>query len=275
MLLQKQDYLSNPLLSEAIRRAVERRRDQERADSVLLAQRAGIDPDPWQRNVLRSQARQQIMLISRQAGKSTTTALKALHKAEYSPGSLTLLLAPSYRQSKELFLKIRESYHNAPGLSEVHETALEMEFKHGSRIVALPGKEETIRGFSGVALLVVDEASRVPDALYNAVRPMLAVSGGEIVLLSTPFGKRGFFFEVWDQGGTSWERTKVTAYECPRIPRDWLDLEREQIGDFWFEQEYMCEFKDDVSAVFRYADIQNAMNADIQPRSEFAEVLNA
>ncbi|MDQ3255391.1 MAG: terminase family protein [Acidobacteriota bacterium] len=153
------------------------------------------------------------------------------------------------------------------------ESALELEFSNGSRIVALPGKEATIRGFSGVSLLVVDEASRVSDELYNAIRPMLAVSGGDILLLSTPFGKRGFFFREWSEGGAAWHRTKVTAYDCPRIPRAWLEEERQQIGDFWFEQEYLCEFKDDVSAVFRYEDIQDAMVNTIEPQWSIADAL--
>jgi hypothetical protein len=61
---------------------------------------------------------------------------------------------------------------------------------------ALPGTEKTIRGFSGAALLIVDEAARVDDALYYAVKPMLAVSGGSLLMLSTPYGRRGGFFEI-------------------------------------------------------------------------------
>ncbi len=72
-----------------------------------------------------------------------------------------------------------------------------LRLENGSRIVSLPGTEGTVRGFSGVALLIVDEASRVDDALYHAVRPMLAVSHGKLVLLSTPWGKRGFFYREW------------------------------------------------------------------------------
>jgi hypothetical protein len=179
---------------------------------------------------------------------------------------LILLLAPSYRQSKELFRKIKDAYAKLSNPSPLaSESSLEMEFENNSRIVALPGKEETIRGFSGVSLLIVDEAARVPDVMYQAVRPMLAVSGGSIILLSTPFGKRGFFFDVWDKGDALWHRTRVTAYDCPRIPKDWLEQERAQIGDFWFEQEYLCAFKDDVSAVFRYEDIMAAMDNEIVP----------
>jgi hypothetical protein len=80
------------------------------------------------------------------------------------------------------------------------ESALRLELRNGSRIVSLPGDETTVRGYSGVRLLVVDEAARVPDDLYFSIRPMLAVSGGRLVCLSTPFGKRGFFYEAWTEG---------------------------------------------------------------------------
>lgn len=130
---------------------------------------------------------------------------------------------------------------------------------------ALPGKQETIRGFSGVSLLVVDEAAQVRDELYQAVRPMLAVSGGSILLLSTPFGRRGFFHNEWVEGGSDWHRTKITAYDCPRISREWLNAERERIGDWWFKQEYLCEFVETIDQVFSYADIQRALDDNVQP----------
>jgi hypothetical protein len=274
MLSPKQDYSSNPLLIQATLKAIERRKAEERRDPVLLARRAGIEPDAWQADILRTEAKQTIMLVTRQGGKSTISSIKALHRAEYSAGALTLLLAPSYRQSKELFRKVKTAYASLVNPSPLKsESSLEMEFQNGSRIVALPGKEETIRGFSGVSLLVVDEASQVSDSLYQSVRPMLAVSGGSILLLSTPFGKRGFFHHEWTEGGPRWHRTRVTAYDCPRIGREWLEEERAQIGDFWFEQEYLCEFKDDVSAVFRHEDIEDAMINTIEPQWSIADAL--
>jgi hypothetical protein len=233
---------------------------------VALAELAGFDPDAWQRDVLSSDAHQIIMLVSRQGGKSTVSSVRALHKALFAPGSLVLLLAPSYRQSKELFRKVKAAYACLPDARRIaSESALEMEFANGSRIVALPGREETIRGFSGVALLIVDEASLVPDALYQAIRPMLAVSGGSILLLSTPRGKRGFFHHEWTQGGDSWHRTKITAVDCPRISKEWLETERAAIGDWWFRQEYLCEFVETLDQVFSYEEIQRALDDDVQP----------
>ena len=235
-------------------------------DPVVFAHSAGITPDDWQAAFLRSQVSQRILLCSRQAGKSTVSAVLAIHEALYSPGALVLLLSPSLRQSKELYGKVKAFYAAAgePVPAEV-ENKLELVLTNGSRVVCLPGKEATIRGFSGVALLIVDEASRVPDELYQAVRPMLAVSRGRIILLSTPFGKRGFFFQEWTEGGSDWHRTKITAHDIPRIDQAWLEAERRNIPRSIFEQEYECVFGELEDAAFSYDDIRAAVNPNLEP----------
>ena len=236
-------------------------------DPVALAQALGLAPDPWQADMLRSESHQRILLCCRQAGKSTVSALLALHTALYRPPALVLLLSPSLRQSQELYRKVRSDFRAlgtmAPGV--VEETALRLELANGSRIVSLPGKESTIRGFSGTNLLIVDEAARVPDELYHAVRPMLAVSGGSLVLLSTPFGKRGFFWHEWADGGQDWHRVMVTAHQCPRIDPHWLARERPAIGEWWFRQEYLCEFVDTADQVFGLEVVMRALSPEIQP----------
>ncbi len=265
---QKQNYYSqNPLLIQAANNAVKKRIELEKSDACLMARRAGLMPDPWQADLLRSDARQMILLCSRQSGKSTISSILALHEAVYKPDSLILLLSPSLRQSQELFRKLKDAYNSleSPFMPRTsQESALTLEFDNGSRIVALPGNEATIRGFSGVSLLVIDEASRVPDELYQSVRPMLAVSGGRIILLSTPFGKRGFFFHEWTDG-QGWQKVKITADQCPRIDKEWLEREREMIGTWWFEQEYRCSFVETNDQVFSYDDIQSALDDTIKP----------
>lgn len=232
-------------------------------DPVLLAEKAGIQPDPWQADLLRSNDRQLILLCSRQSGKSTVSSFMALHTALYEPRSLVLLLSPSQRQSQELYRKVKDAYE-ALGrpVPATKETELTLTLANGSRIVSLPGKEGTIRGFSGVALLIVDEASRVPDELYQAVRPMLAVSGGRLVLLSTPFGTRGFFHHEWTEG-RSFRRVMVTADECPRISPAFLEAERAAIGDWWYRQEYGCEFVANEDQVFELDTIRRAFRSEV------------
>src|ERR687894_908473 len=170
-------------------------------DRSAFARALGIEPDPRQGRLLRSSSDRVLLNCSRQSGKSTMTGLIALHRALYHPGSLILCLAPALRQSQELFGKVLGFYRDlGRPVTAQAERKLSLELKNGSRIMTLPGTEKTIRGFSGVSLLVVDEAARVADELYFAVRPMLAVSGGTLMMLSTPYGKRGVFYEEWISG---------------------------------------------------------------------------
>jgi Terminase large subunit, T4likevirus-type, N-terminal len=234
-------------------------------DPVLVAHGAGLDPDEWQARFLRSASPRILLNCARQSGKSTVTALLAAHTALYQPGALVLLLSPTQRQSHELFRKALEIYRDlATAIPIESESALRLELANGSRIVSLPGKETTVRGYSGVKLLAVDEAARVPGDLYFSVRPMLAVSGGRLVALSTPFGTRGWWYEAWRSAET-WERYRVPATECPRISREFLDEERRAMGDWWFRQEYGCDFLDAESQLFSTDDIERAFAEEVEP----------
>jgi hypothetical protein len=139
-----------------------------------------------------------------------------------------------------------------------------MELANGSRIISLPGDEATIRGYSGVSLLIVDEASRVVDPLYYSIRPMLAVSGGRLIALSTPYGKRGWYWEEWTGEGP-WTRVQITAHQCPRISAEFLAEEEKAIGERWYRQEYFCSFEDVIDQVFSFDDIQAACDDSVQP----------
>jgi hypothetical protein len=173
-------------------------------------------------------------------------------------------LSPSLRQSRELFKKVIGFYWDLgkPIPSDI-ETTLILQLRNKSRIVSLPGKEQTVRGFSGVSLLIIDEAAQVADDLYYSVRPMLAVSQGRIILLSTPFGKRGFFFKEWVTS-PSWKKVRITADQCSRISQDILEEERLALGEWWFQQEYFCIFSDNLTSVFRWEDIQRAFVEDVE-----------
>jgi len=234
-------------------------------DPAELARRVGLPPDPWQADFLRSAEQRILLNCSRQSGKSTVTALLAVHTASYDPGALVLLLSPSLRQSQELFRKALDTYRALENPVPVEaESALRLELENGSRIVSLPGKEQTIRGFSGVRLLAIDEAARVADDLYFAIRPMLAVSGGRLVALSTPFGTRGWWYEAW-RSPEPWRRFQVPAEQCPRISAEFLAEERRTMGDWWFRQEYGCDFLDAETQPFSREDIDRAFEEEVEP----------
>ncbi len=233
-------------------------------DVAEFSRQVGLEPDPWQTKALRSMAPRILMNCCRQSGKSTIAGLLAADVAHYDPGSLVLLLSPSLRQSQELFKKARDIHralkHPVPTEAE---SALRLELKNGSRIVSLPGKETTVRGYSGAALLVVDEAARVPDELYFAVRPMLAVSGGRLLGLSTPFGSRGWWFEAW-RSSESWERYEIPATKCPRISAEFLEEEKRTLGQWWFDQEYGCQFLEADTQPFSREEVEAAFEEEVE-----------
>jgi hypothetical protein len=191
-------------------------------------------------------------------------AAKAVHRAYTEKGCLVLVASPAERQSgkfiakaagmlERLGMRARGDGHNR----------LSLQLPNGSRIVGLPGTDRTIRGFSGVSLLLIDEAALVSDGQYKALRPMLAASDGDLQLMSTPCGKREFY-HLWAHGGEKWARFSVQATECARIKKSFLEEERQAMG-IWFAQEYLCEFVDNELGVFDRERVERALDRTVRP----------
>ena len=224
-------------------------------DPVAFARLLDIVPDPRQQGLLTSTDERIIINCSRQSGKSTIVAILALHRALLNPGALVAIVSPSQRQSTELLRKASGFYRLiGQPRGRVADSATTLELKNGSRIVALPGSEATTRGFTA-SLVLIDEAAEVSEDDYYAATPMLAVSRGQLILLSTPRGKQGIFWHAWDQE-PDWKRVKVTADECPRIGKAYLERERRAMGEWRFAQEYCCEFTQDDASIFNEGWIQ-------------------
>jgi Terminase large subunit, T4likevirus-type, N-terminal len=234
-------------------------------DAAALMRAAGLTPDPWQERLLRSPSKRALVLACRQAGKSSVAAIRGLHTALFTPEALVLLVSPSLRQSSEVFRKVLDAYRSVADLVGMRaESALRAEFENGSRVISLPGTETTTRGYSGVSLLVLDEAARISDELLAAVRPALATSGGALLALSTAWTRTGWFFEAWT-GAEEWERIKVPATECPRISEGFLREERAALGQLAFEAEYLCAFVDETGSFFASDAIRAAVSYDLEP----------
>lgn len=232
--------------------------------SVLdLARAAGFEPDTWQASVLTSTSPRLLLNASRQSGKSTVTALLALHTALTEANSLVLLVSPTLRQSAELLRKVTDAY-GAIGLTvpAESESVLKLELMNGSRILSLPGAESTVRGYSGCRLLVIDEASRVATDLYSAIRPTLAVSSGRLIALSTPHGRRGWWSDAW-HSAENWERYEIPATACPRISPEFLEEEQRNLGEWWYLQEYMCVFMDGQTSAFSFDDVERLFSDEV------------
>jgi hypothetical protein len=235
-------------------------------DPAALMRAAGLIPEPWQETLLRERPRRALLCCCRQAGKSTTAATAAIHDALYTPGAIVLMLSLTQRQSSELLRKAREQLHQIdPTSTQLNvDSQHTLELSNGSRIISLPGREDTIRGYSSVRLLIFDEAAWVSDDIYQAARPMLAVSAGRLLALSTPNGQQGWFYRAW-VSDEDWNRTRIRAADCPRIQPSFLAEERQTMTASRYASEYDCEFSDAVDSVFYAHDVNAAIDPELTP----------
>jgi hypothetical protein len=227
----------------------------------LFAEALGLDPDEWQYEVLESDSKRILLNCARQTGKSSIVAVMALHHALYTPGAMVIVISHTLEQAKESFRKITDYYKQIgrPVLS-ITESVHRLELQNKSRIIALTGQApDSIRGYSDVTLLIIDEAAQVHEKAYTNARPMLNISDGKIVLLSTPHGKRGFFWQAWENE-TEWLKIEINADQCPRFKKAFIMEEKARMLDWEFKQEYYCFFAEAIDSVFRAEDIEAAFN---------------
>lgn len=222
--------------------------------------------DPWQADVIRSRVPNVVLCCTRQAGKSTIAALKAAHLALYRPKSMVLVVSKKEEQAKNVFDSIDQMIRATETLSgksaRVEDNKTSIRLQNGSRVVCAVGKEDTIRGFSAVNLLIEDEAAFVPDEVYFAVAPMLRVSKGQMLLLSTPNGQRGHFWKAWT-GSEEWDRYEITADKVSRIDPADVERDRREKGDAFVREEYFCEFVGEVDSVFNADQVRAALSDDV------------
>ena len=257
-------YLKELTRLEQQAETLKQQKNNNTDDPVTFAKKLGFNLDPWQVRLVTSRSKRIILNCSRQSGKSTACALLALYYLIHKQNSVVIALSPSLRQSLLLsskVLELRQKLINPPTLLEDNKTNAWFE-KTNARFFSLPSKEETIRGISAVTLAIVDEAAFCDADLIRAVLPMLATTNGQLILLSTPRGRTGFFYEAWES--TGWEKIQVTALDCSRISKEFLESERKTLPDHWFRQEYLCEFTDSEFAIFRTEDIDRAFEADFE-----------
>lgn len=251
--------MTNALLDD-FRRAI---------DPAALAAVVGLDPlDSYQQQVLESTSPRIILVGGRQVGKSTTVSILAVHTILFQPASTVLLLAPSLRQAQELYLKSLTLFKalGRPVPADA-ETSLTLTLSNRSRLICIPGSNASgIRGFTA-DLICVDEASRVSDEAFAACRAMGATKGdaGRIVLLSSPAGRRGFFWSEFS-GSSAWERYTVRSDECPRITAEFLAEERHSLPDYVYRSEHECEFiPQGAMSLFSDADLKGLVDPRIEP----------
>lgn len=256
----------------------------------------GFTPFAWQSGVLSSRHRRKHINGARQSGKSTIVSAVPCHSAKYYPNSLSIILAPTEKQATEDILKVKEFIASDPTYPDLkRDSQDELALDNGSRILVIPATEKSARGYSNPRVIVLDEASRIPDVVYKSgVRPMLTDNPDcEMFAISTPNGKQGFFYEAsksdrferyeirspWTvDPGDSWSLLKymeeliyqkmmidrnIAAWFSPRHFNLQEQLENlEAMGMQQYQQEYCCEFVEQEDMVFSYEELDRVFGLD-------------
>jgi hypothetical protein len=202
-----------------------------------------FQPDEFQTQIL-TEANSRIMVLGpRQTGKSTAAAVRVIFEATKQDDTLILLASASGRQSGQIMEKARKmaqqlDLHIGPPPPKCDGFSL----NNGSQIVSLPDNEQTIRGFSAPKLIIIDEAAFASAEALKALEPMLSVSAGTIMLLSTPNGQHGYFYEQWHAEHSNWTKLKGTLEGCPRMKPEAIEAIRKSMSKDDFEQEFECRF---------------------------------
>jgi hypothetical protein len=217
-------------------------RHREESVSDWVTQNLQLIPDELQIEALNATHNRLILLCTRQWGKSTIVAAKALHHALTKQGAFILVASASKRQSIELVLKFNAFAQQLLGKPPKREGE-GYRLPNGARIIPLPHSPDTVRCYSAPTLVIIDEAAYVKDALYEALTPALATSNGALWLMSTANEQKGFFHQTWVTRGEDWKLVKATANDCPRISKQFLAAERAAKGEATYMREYFCEFR--------------------------------
>jgi hypothetical protein len=222
--------------------------------------------DPWQMELIDTPAGKRVIALThRQAGKTTGAAIGAAHTMLWrKPASTSLVLAPTLRQSSELIRNLR-GHLLAVNEKLVVDNTFSLEIGNGARALALPGADDaSIRGLSIDGDLVVDEAARVSDMLYEAAQPMLIrhSATARLILLSTAWARQGFFYRIWAEGSPyDWLKIEARVDQCRHISMSDLERERRSMSPGAFAREYENEFDSIESRFFDLDAIQAAFGS--------------
>jgi terminase large subunit-like protein len=200
----------------------------------------GVEPAPWQAEfLLAPRGASIIALTARQVGKTTTAGWAIAHYMLFTPGGLSVIACPAQRQSAEAVRRVREVLARVGAELKVNNV-FGLELKNGSRVLALPSSDDSIRGLTVDGWIIADEAARLDNDLISALRPMRARRPqARFAMLSTAWSRTDPFWTAWSDDDPSWLRLKATADVPGMFAPAYLEQERRQLGEHNFNREYL------------------------------------
>lgn len=226
----------------------------------------GKIPDAWQRKIVHSIAHRILILAARQIGKSEIAAAIALSRALMKRSSLIIIVSRTEKQAKEILRKILRFYRKIEDRPKAIENNVHtLELENQSRLIVIPARDPgSVRSYAAPDILILDEAAWIPDDVFLSIIPLLTANPKcKLIAISTPFGKRGWFFDQWEHG-EYWEKHKITIHDCPRIDKQIIEENRKTLGERAYKQEYECEFNESIDAVFQEHFIAQLFDPEVE-----------
>jgi len=235
-------------------------------------------PTPYQETLLKDESKRIYVCWSRQSGKSTTLAIRMIHRCLKYPGMLRLIVAPGLRQSMIMMDKIQDFLYTMPKslrrrlIGKIQRTTIR--FKNGSRIVALPNSPNLLRGYSAGEVLCDESAFFREDELifFNVLYPMLQTSDGTLIASSTPWGKDTVFFKFSQNPDFSKHHiTWRDVVKAGLAKESFIEEMRREMPTERFRREFEAEFVEDELAYLSQDMITRCINpvATLLPDSFF------
>lgn len=228
----------------------------------------GLRLDKWQEEVLKTKGHF-LLCTGRQVGKSTIFAKKCAERMVEQKDCKIIVVSLTEDQAQLIIVMILthlEQYHKdkiAKGTKKPTKGSITL--KNGSKVLSRPvgNTGDAVRGFTG-DVLIIDEASRMPESMFIAARPVLLTTGGEIWMCSTPFGKTGYFYESFINKNNRFKVFHISSEQvinerpiCDTWTKEqsegairMLEEEKKDMSVLSYAQEYLGQFIDDLRQMF-------------------------
>jgi phage FluMu gp28-like protein len=236
------------------------------SETTNLAGNPAYQLYPYQEVFLLDRRRFRIVNKSRQTGMSFVIGLEAITHCLSKFRYLALMVSASERQARKLLddIKLLLDSNGIP----YKGTKTEIEFEeNGSKIVSLPNSPGSVRGYTASAIYIDEFAhfrGGTDKEMLAAIQPSIS-RGGRLTLISTPFGRRGKFYEIWTEG-KNWSRHEIYWWDCPayappgedKYQTKWYKEMRPSYPEAEWKQEFECSFSDSGAPVFQEWSIRKA-----------------
>lgn len=235
--------------------------DELRAPAIFCNLFLNFKPTTYQIKLLEDSSKRIGVRACRQSGKSLAIGAKIIHFNITNPCSRAINTAPSFRQAKQSFRKMKSHIANMNAIAKkawvTQELKTIIRYINNSEAEAVPYALERLRGDT-CDLILVDEAAFIPDdeELFEGVLfPMIATrwENAQIIASSTPWSKNNYFYRIFNDAKikNDWSHQVWTWRDAVNenvIPKSFINNEFMSKDPNFFKREYEAEFLDDKNA---------------------------